>query len=113
VTVCGLDVSVLHTDAEVERLQRSLELAWQLLFESGLSHCQRCMKLLLTLTHVRQCGVELTSWLTVVNETQNISFCDNLREMMNNWTFTWNQQEGIVYNICFYTRDYVCLNLYW
>jgi len=48
-------------------------MAWQLLFDSGLSHYQRCMKLLLTLTHARQCGVELTSWLAVVSETPNIS----------------------------------------
>jgi len=61
-------------------------MAWQLLFDSDMSHYQHCMKLLLTLltlTHVRQCGIELTSWLAVVSETQNMSFCDILLKMLN------------------------------
>ena len=61
-----LDADVLCIDAEVRRLRSGLEMAWQFLFESGSSHYQRCMKLLLTLTHVRQCGVELTQ-LTQLN----------------------------------------------
>ena len=80
---CGLDASVLCKDVEVRRLRSSLEVAWQLLFDNGSSHYQRCMKFLLTLTHVRQCGLELTSWLTAVKETENISTCDTLLEMLN------------------------------
>ena len=70
-------------DADVRRLWSSLAVAWQLLFDSGASHYERCTKLLLTLTHVRQCGVQLKSWLTVVIETQNISPGDTLLEMLN------------------------------
>lgn len=62
-------------------------MAWQFLFDSGSSHYKRCMKFLRTLTHVRQCGVELTSWLTAVNETQNISACNTLLEMLNSEQF--------------------------
>jgi len=88
---CGLDTSVLYTDAEAGRLRSSLDMAWQLLFDSDSSHYQRCMKLLLTLTHVRQCGVELTSWLAVVSETQNISFCEILLKMLNSDQWDGNQ----------------------
>jgi len=80
---CGLDTGVLYTDAEGGRLRSTVEMAWQLLFDGELSHYQRCMKLLLTLTHVRQCAVELTSWLAAVSETQSISFCDILLKMLN------------------------------
>jgi len=80
---CVVDTSVLYTDAESGQLRSTLEMSWQLLFDSNLSHYQRCMKLLLTLTHIRQCGVELTSWLAIVSETQNISFCDILLKMLN------------------------------
>jgi len=80
--MCGPDVGVLCMDAEVRWLHSSLEMAWQFLFDNGLSHYQRCMKFLLTLTHARQCGVELTSWLAVVNETPNISAGDTLLEML-------------------------------
>jgi len=87
-----LDADVLCIDAEVRRLRSGLEMAWQFLFESGSSHYQRCMKLLLTLTHVRQCGVELTSWLTSVNQIQNISTCDTLLEMLNSEHWSGNRQ---------------------
>lgn len=85
------DTSVLYTDAEAGRLRSSLEMAWQLLFDGDLSHYQRCMKLLLTLTHVRHCGVELTSWLAAVSENQKISFCDVLLKMLHSDQWDCNQ----------------------
>ena len=79
----SIDAGVLCMDMEVRRLRSSLEVAWQFLFDSGSSHYQRCMKFLLTLTHVRQCGSELTSWLTAVKESEGVSACDTLLELLN------------------------------